>query len=54
MFGLVKNYMTGVGHFPNWERDQQANAKNKKAKKKNLAAKKGAKLGALEARKAKY
>jgi len=46
--------MTGAGHFPNWERDQQANAKNKKNKTKKHAAKKGAKLGALEARKAKY
>jgi hypothetical protein len=54
MFGLEKNYMTGTGHFPTWERDQQANAKNKKAKTKKQAAKKAGKQDALAARKAKY
>jgi hypothetical protein len=42
MFGLVGGYMSGKGHFPNWEKEQGEKRNRGKGKKKAApAAKKG-------------
>jgi hypothetical protein len=54
MFGLCDGYMSGKGHFPNWEKEQgEKNKRGQKGKKKGgPAAKKGGGGGKLADRRA--